>query len=50
MWESDYPHTDTTWPDSQKVIKEHLGHLPDEQRKKIIADNAVRVYGLDIVS
>ncbi len=50
MWESDYPHTDTTWPDSQKIIKEHLGHLPDEQRKKIIADNAVRVYGLDIAS
>jgi len=50
MWESDYPHTDTTWPNSRKAIEEHLGHLSEEQRRKVVRDNAVRVYGLDRVS
>ena len=24
MWSSDYPHTDTTWPDSKKYIEENF--------------------------
>lgn len=46
MWESDYPHTDTTWPKSQELIEEHLGGLPDAIRHAVLAGNAVRVYGL----
>jgi predicted TIM-barrel fold metal-dependent hydrolase len=47
MWESDYPHTDTTWPKSRELIKTHLGHLAPEVLHNVIAGNAVRVYGLE---
>jgi len=43
---TDYPHTDTSWPDTQRVIKEQMGDIPDDERYKICAGNAVRVFNL----
>ena len=31
MVESDYPHADSTWPDTQLVLEKTLGHLPDDE-------------------
>ncbi|MBT3425788.1 MAG: amidohydrolase [Gammaproteobacteria bacterium] len=45
MWGSDFPHPDGIWPDSQEFIARELGHLPATQKKKIICDNAARLYG-----
>ncbi len=42
----DYPHTDTTWPNTQKVIAAQMAGIPDDERMKICAGNAVRVFGL----
>jgi predicted TIM-barrel fold metal-dependent hydrolase len=47
MWSSDYPHTDTTWPDSKKYIEESLAGVPADERQKILAGNAVKVYALN---
>jgi predicted TIM-barrel fold metal-dependent hydrolase len=44
---TDYPHTDTSWPDTQRIIKEQMGDIPDDERAKICALNAVRIFGLD---
>ena len=44
MWGSDYPHHDGVWPDSQKVIKEDLGHLEESVVDKITCQNAARLY------
>lgn len=44
MWGSDYPHQDGVFPDSRKAIEEGLGHLPEDVRKKIVCENAARVY------
>ncbi|HVL32346.1 MAG TPA: amidohydrolase family protein, partial [Actinomycetota bacterium] len=46
MLGTDYPHTDSSWPDTQRVIKEQMGDLPDEDRYKICAGNAIRVFNL----
>ena len=24
-------HSDSTWPDTQRVIEEHWGHIPDDE-------------------
>lgn len=45
MWASDYPHTDSTFPNSRQSIDEALGDLPDEDRRKIIATNCAQLYG-----
>ena len=46
MWCSDYPHTYGPFPNSIKAIEESLGELSDEDRHKVLAGNAMRVFGL----
>ena len=45
MWGSDFPHPDGVWPDSKEYIERELGHLPADVRRKIVCDNAARLYG-----
>jgi uncharacterized protein len=46
LWASDYPHPDSTWPNSRRVIDRQMGHLSPEVRRQLTRDNAVRLYGL----
>lgn len=45
MWGSDFPHPDGVWPDSQEFIAAELGHLPAATRRRVVCDNAARLYG-----
>ena len=45
MWGSDFPHPDGVWPDSQEYIQRELGGLSEPMRKRIICENAGRLYG-----
>ena len=44
MVESDYPHGDSTWPDTQDVIAKYWGHLPLEELRLLTHVNASRLY------
>jgi len=46
MWTSDYPHSETTFPHSHKVILEHFADVPAEDRDWIVAGCAKKFYGL----
>jgi predicted TIM-barrel fold metal-dependent hydrolase len=46
LWSSDYPHSDTTWPHSRKVIDTHFGKLPEVERRAMVCENAAKAYGL----
>ena len=46
MWGSDYPHPDGIWPDSQKWIAEDLQGVDAAMQRKILCDNAGKLYGL----
>ncbi len=46
MWESDFPHPTCTWPTSQDYIKRVIGDLSDQERSKILVENAVKVFNL----
>jgi len=46
MWESDFPHPTCTWPNSQEFIARSLEGVPQDERRKILVDNAVRVFNL----
>jgi predicted TIM-barrel fold metal-dependent hydrolase len=48
MWASDYPHTDSTFPNSRQAIAESLGALPADDVRKITATNCARLYGFPI--
>jgi predicted TIM-barrel fold metal-dependent hydrolase len=45
MWGSDFPHPDGVWPDSREYIDKELGHLPAGVRRKVVCENAARLYG-----
>jgi predicted TIM-barrel fold metal-dependent hydrolase len=44
MVETDYPHGDGTWPDTQLVLEKVWGHLPDDEMRAICCENAARLY------
>jgi predicted TIM-barrel fold metal-dependent hydrolase len=44
MIETDYPHSDSTWPGSRKLAQQRLGHLPPEQQYKIMRGNAEKLF------
>lgn len=48
MWSNDYPHQNSTWPNSSKYIYATLGHLPAEVKKKLLCDNAAKLFQLDV--
>ena len=44
MLESDYPHADSTWPDTQLIAASRLAGLPDEEVRMITHGNAARLF------
>ncbi len=44
MLESDYPHGDSTWPDSQKVIEQFYGGFPVDEIRMMTHLNASKLY------
>jgi predicted TIM-barrel fold metal-dependent hydrolase len=45
MWGSDYPHDEGTFPHSQDVIQRTFAGVSEADRRKIVHDNAARLYG-----
>jgi len=46
LWASDFPHTDSTWPRSQELIKEQTPHLTEAQKQAIFRDNTAALFNL----
>ena len=44
MWESDFPHPTSLWPDSAKYVELSLAGVPERERQMILVDNARKVY------
>lgn len=44
MFETDYPHADSTWPHSQDLLRKRLGDLPYDEASMIAGGNAARVF------
>ncbi|CAN7314718.1 amidohydrolase family protein [Phenylobacterium sp. LjRoot225] len=47
MWSSDYPHSETTFPNSHDVIARDFAGVPDEDIREIVCERARRVYAVD---
>jgi predicted TIM-barrel fold metal-dependent hydrolase len=43
-WEGDYPHSDSDWPNSRKTVESQLAHVPDDEARLIVEDNARALY------
>jgi predicted TIM-barrel fold metal-dependent hydrolase len=47
MWANDYPHSDSTWPWSQQVLREQLAHMTEAEKNLVLHDNVAGLYKLD---
>jgi predicted TIM-barrel fold metal-dependent hydrolase len=47
MWSNDYPHQNSTWPNSRDVIARDMGHLPAADRDKLLNTNVRKLYNLN---
>jgi len=43
MWSSDYPHSETTFPNSHAIIKRDFAGVPDKDIQDIVCNNAKRL-------
>jgi predicted TIM-barrel fold metal-dependent hydrolase len=48
-FETDYPHTDSTWPHTKKVAEELMKGIDDETVYKLMRGNAIKMLSLDLV-
>ncbi|MET0704738.1 MAG: amidohydrolase family protein [Mycobacterium sp.] len=39
-WECDYPHSDSNWPNSRKVVEQTMVDVPDDEVWKMVEQNA----------
>jgi predicted TIM-barrel fold metal-dependent hydrolase len=46
MWGSDYPHGDSIFPNSQRILNEIFEGVPDAERYAITAGNVIDLYHL----
>jgi hypothetical protein len=46
MWANDFPHSDSTWPWSQDLLREHTKSLTPEETRWILRDNVRELYKL----
>ncbi|HZZ08688.1 MAG TPA: amidohydrolase family protein [Candidatus Binataceae bacterium] len=48
MWANDFPHSDSTWPWSQELLKKHTANLNEEEKNQILHDNVAELYHLSL--
>lgn len=46
MWESDFPHSTSTFPESWKFVERTLKGVPQDERNQLLYGNAMRIYKL----
>ena len=47
MWESDFPHPTGSYPNSRAYIARTLAGVPEDEQRKMLVENAIRVFNLD---
>jgi predicted TIM-barrel fold metal-dependent hydrolase len=45
MWSTDYPHQAATFPHTQEILRREFSEIPEVDRRKIVRENAARLYG-----
>ena len=48
MWSNDFPHPNSTWPNSRQVIQRDLGHLSPEKRAALLRGTVSSLYKLQV--
>ena len=47
-WSSDFPHIQSTWPNSRDFVEKNFKGISDDIRKKMTRDNVLKLYNLSL--
>ena len=47
VWASDYPHAESTFPESQRVLEKILKGVSEDEREMIVSRNCAELYNLN---
>ena len=45
MWASDYPHTDSVWPESHETVDKMFKDVDPKVTKMVLRENGLKLYG-----
>jgi predicted TIM-barrel fold metal-dependent hydrolase len=48
LWSVDYPHPEGNLGENVEVMRSIYDHLPEDQARAVVGENAARVWGLDL--
>jgi predicted TIM-barrel fold metal-dependent hydrolase len=48
MWGSDYPHSESTFPQSRQILSQILAGVPEDECARIVGGNTARLYHFDM--
>jgi len=48
VWGNDYPHHDSTWPNSMRVLGRIMAEVPDSEIEQMCFKTAVELYRVDV--
>ena len=46
MWGNDYPHAESTFPESQRILTSILDGVPEDEQELIVGGNCKKLYKL----
>ncbi len=47
LWGADFPHVESEWPNSRKVLAERFANVPEEEQHKMVVGNAIEFFRLN---
>jgi predicted TIM-barrel fold metal-dependent hydrolase len=50
LWATDFPHQESEYPHSDRVIAKNFAGVPEDEKRKIVAGNAIRFFKLDAIA
>ncbi len=48
MWSNDFPHGNTSWPNSREIIARDLAHIENPTREKLLHKTVAELYNLEL--
>jgi predicted TIM-barrel fold metal-dependent hydrolase len=46
IWASDFPHQESDWPNSMRIVEENFAGVPEDERRAMVAGNAIEFFQL----
>jgi predicted TIM-barrel fold metal-dependent hydrolase len=47
IWASDFPHQESDWPESMRIIERNFAGVPQDERYRMVGGNAIEFFHLE---